>query len=524
MTDPEVSVNDEQTTADQEQIDQENAAEATEALSDEEKLQAKLKEAMQVEVEDIGGLRRKITITVPRETIDELLQEEFDEIKYEAIVPGFRKGRAPVKLIEKRFGTEVGDKLTASLMGNSYMAAVDKESLDVLGDPLIRLSVKEERTDEGGKPQQVDVEKLLPIEKALDHIELPKEDSFTYSCEVDLRPEFELPELKEIPIERPKLEVTDDDVEKEILRIRQMRGTFRPVEGGKVEENDLIVCNLKLTVDGETIKSEDNAELAARDQRYDGLPLEGFGKAVIGKKSGDEVPHKVTIPEDYENVDQRGKEATLSVTVLDIKRLDVPELDDEFLKNVGFENESELRDFLRERMASEIDHAVQQGMRGQIKKYLLEKADFEVPAGISRRQADRIVAQRMLDLYRRGVPEAEITKLGDQLRVGAAEEARDDLKLLFIMEKIGEENEITVTEEEINAAIAQIAQRRNRRFDRVRDEIIKSEGLQSLYLDLRDTKILDALIADAKVTEMDAAEEKKSGKKKGTKKKEDASD
>jgi trigger factor len=152
-------------------------------------------------------------------------------------------------------------------------------------------------------------------------------------------------------------------------------------------------------------------------------------------------------------------------------------------------------------MEAELSRLLKSGMESQISKYLLAKCDLELPEGLSQRQTERVVSRRMVELYRGGVPDTEIQKHLDELRSAAAEEAKDDLKLFFIMEKIAEELEVAVSEEEINSAIAQMAQRRNRRFDRVRDEIIRSDNLQALYLHIRDEKILERLLEDARITE-----------------------
>ena len=261
-------MSDEETTVDQEQaLDQEEAdtgeeagageeAVAEEELSEEERLMARLKEAIEVEKEEIGALRVKLTVTVPREVLDERLGEQFAELKRDADVPGFRKGHAPLALVEKRFATDVGDQLLNQLLSNGYLAAVEKEDLKPLGDPSFWVKVKEERVGDENRPRIVEVDQLLGIEKALEHLKFPKEGSLTFSCELELRPDFELPELTKIRVERPKISIQDDDVEAELERMRMMRGRFEPVETGKVEEDDMLYADMKMTVDGETIASE----------------------------------------------------------------------------------------------------------------------------------------------------------------------------------------------------------------------------------------------------------------------------
>ena len=291
------------------------------------------------------------------------------------------------------------------------------------------------------------------------------------------------------------------------------RGSFEPVEGGKVEPDDMLYASMKMRVEGEVIRQEENMDLAARDVRLCGVPLKGLGDAIVGKKVGDAVTFEAPVPEDHENIDIRGKQANFEFKLEEIKRLNVPPLDDELLKAVGFETEKELRDFVRSNMEAELEQLSSRVLRGQVEDYLAGKVEMELPEALSQRQADRIVARRMIEMLRANVPEAEVRKAVDEMRTEAQAESARELKLYFIMEKIAEEQSVEVNEDEMNSAIAMIAQRQNRRFDRVRDDLSKQGGLTSLYLRLRDEKILDLLVGQAEVGEGPAPETKKAPKK-----------
>ncbi len=502
-------------------VDQEEdtPAEQEEELSEEEKAMAKLKEAISVEREEIGALRLKLTVTIPRDAVDERRNEQFAELKRDALVPGFRKGRAPLRLIEKRFAVDVGEQLKSKLIGSGYLAAVEKESLTPLGDPLFWAKVKEERVGEDDKPRKVETEKLLPIDQVVDTIDLPKEGPLTFSCEIELKPDFALPELKKIPVKRPAVSIDDDDVETELMRMRMIRGTFQPVEDDVVEPDDLLYTDMKMSVAGEVILSEENFELAARDLRVRGIPLVGFGDAVTGKRSGDQVTLDAQVPDDHDNIDLRGRTACFDVTIREIKRLDLPPIDETFLSTTGFESEDELRATVRSSLESRLDATLRQGLQEQIGEYLVENTKLDIPEGLSQRQTDRSIARRRIAMYQAGVPETEIEKQMDELRAKTHDLAVRDLKLFFILEKIAEEREIEVTEEQINGAIAHIAQQSNRRFDRVRDELSKGDGMTMLYLRLRDQRVLQALLDDAEITETQGPKKKKTTRRRKTKKK-----
>jgi len=191
-----------------------------------------LKKVIGVKVTDAGVLRRMVSITVPRENLDKEFDKEYKELISDSIVPGFRRGRAPRRLVEKRFGRDVGASVQSRVVSNAYLAAIDKEELKVLGDPLLWVNVKDKSTDD-----EEGQERLLDMAEGMSHMRLPEEGDLTFRCEVEIKPEFELPELDGIPIEKPVLKVTAEDVKTQIDRLRARRGSWAPVEeGDKVVE------------------------------------------------------------------------------------------------------------------------------------------------------------------------------------------------------------------------------------------------------------------------------------------------
>lgn len=470
--------------------------------SKEEQAKARLKEAIVVERENIGTLRARLTVTIPREVLDERLGDQYTELQRDALIPGFRKGHAPRRLVEKRFSTDVGDQLKGQLVGDGFLAAVERENLKPLGDPLLRVSAPVKNRGETASTG-VDVDQLLPLDKGLEHVALPREGPFQFSCEVELKPEFELPELSGIPLKRPNVTVEEKDVDLRIQRINEFRATYRPVEEGAVEEDDLLYCEMTCDVGGESFLSEESVEIPARDARIENIPVIGLGKAVTGRVLGDRIEIEAPIPEDHERVDFRGKQAKFALVIREIKRREVPPLDEEFLRRYGYDSEDELRESVRRRLEAQLGESIRAGLRAQVAEYLLQQTSLELPAALSQRQADRVVARHMIELYRQNVSESEIQKVVDDLRMKAPELAARELKQFFILEKIAEDRNIEVDEERLNGAIAEIAADTGKRFDRVRDELSRDNGLAALYYRLRDEKVLDELIASANVSELE---------------------
>jgi trigger factor len=307
--------------------------------------------------------------------------------------------------------------------------------------------------------------------------------------------------------------------------MRSFHGTFQPVEKGGVKADDLMYADMKMTVDGEVIAREENFDIPARDTWVKGVTLKGFADASVGKKVGDTITFEATVPEEHENIDIRGKTAVFTFNILEIKRLEVPPVDEEFLSRLGFDSEKELREALKSDMEARLEQEISANMRDQIAQHLLDHTEMELPEAVSQRSTERALARRMIEMYRRNVPPSEVEKSLDKMRAEARKDVNRQLKLLFILDKVADERDIAVSEEELNGAIAAIAQRQGRRFDRVRDELSKGEGMMNLYLQIRDEKVLSALLEDAEITEAKAAKKaakkstKKTSKEKGTEEK-----
>ncbi len=473
-------------------------------------LQDKLKEKIDVRVEDVGTLRKKLTITVPRDAIDSQLDDQYEELRREALVPGFRKGRAPRRLLEKRFGHDVGETLVQQFLTVGYTAATEKTDLKVLGDPLIWV------TEKGATGQT-----LVGPQKALEILEVPKEGPFTFACEVEVRPEFTLPELDGIPVTKPVIQITDDKVDAQIDRLRGMLGTYVSAGEGPVQADDLLNVDLKMTSGETVLKEEQNVRLAARSQAVDGVVLEKLGDVLAGAKLNDVRTITGQIPDTYVKEEFRGKPAEFTITIRQIQRMDMPEANEEFARHFGFESVNDLREWAKKDLESRIGEQVRQAMTDQVCQYLLEKTSFELPERLSERQVNHVTMRRMLELYEQGVPPAEVEKILDELKTRARADAATALKLAFVFEKLAEEYKVEVAEEEVNAQIAAIARRQGRRFDRVRDDLIKQDGLENIFVRIRDDKIVAKLLEQAKVTEgqpeskteAKTADKKKSGGK-----------
>jgi len=424
-------------------------------------------------LEEVGTWKKKVTITVPRERIDAKLNEMYGELMQKAQVPGFRIGRAPRRLVEKRFGKEVGEDVRNALVGKALGDAVEKNDLKTVGEPDLDLEA----------------------------INLPEQGEMTFSLEVEVVPEFELPELKGIPVSRPQIEIDDARVDEYMEQLRQSRATYADTDQ-PVREGDLVTAGAKIT--GEQIEevSRPGLELRAAPGQIEGIPLVDLGKQLAGKKAGETVTLTVSIPEAHPNESWQGKEASIQITISQVRRRSAPELDEEFATARGFDSLAEMRQGVADRLQSLVTAEVQGAMREQIRRYLLDRTEFDLPEGVVKRHTDRVLQRRTVDLLGRGVPRERIDENLTELQAAASEQARQELKLQFVLGRLCDDKEIETTEDEVNARVATMAASYNRRPERMRQELEQDGSLSALTMAIREDKALDLLLADAEISDV----------------------
>jgi trigger factor len=443
-----------------------------------------------VEMEDAGTLKKKITVTVPRARIDAKFNEMFGELGQTAQIPGFRVGHAPRRLVEKRFGKEIGQDVRNAMIGEAISPALEKSELKALGEPDIDL----------------------------DKIELPESGDLTFSFQVEVMPEFELPALEGIKVNKLKMEMTEDRINEYIEQLRLSRAKFEATTDGAAE-GDMVLAGAKISGDGLPAIERHGLNLRVAPGQIEGLPLVDLGKALAGKKAGQKATVSIKVPEAHPNADWRGKELTVEVEVSDVRRRILPEVNEEFATSMGFESLAAMKEFITARMNQRIVAETQQSMRDQVCQYLMDKVTFDLPEGAATRYAARVLQRRYVELLHRGVPQEQIIERMTELQASTAEQARNEMKLSFILQKIADEQKVTVEEGEVNARIAQMAGEQGRRPERLRQELAQDGSLTALEDSLREGKVLDNLLTKAQITDTDRpAEAEKEGKKPADKK------
>ena len=431
------------------------------------------------EAADTDTLKKTITITVPEARIDAKRDELYGELGDSAQVPGFRIGRAPRRLIEKRFGKEVAQDVRNGLIGDALGYVGEEAEFRTIGEPDLKL----------------------------DDIELPDRGDMVFSFDVEVAPEFDLPELKGIAVEKVVVEVNDQRVEEYIDRMRQQQPKFEESSEGAAAERDVVIADTKVTVEGiEAVAESSETPLRVAVGQVEGLPLLELGKELTGKTVGDTVTLTVDVPEAHPNEEWRGKAATIEITVTRLRRRILPEIGDEYAETMGFESMDEMRQYVSKQMESQVVGETRRAMRDQIGQYLIDNTDFELPPTMASRHAAQTLQRRYVDLMHQGVPREQIEEHITELKAAAETEAARDLKLQFIVAQIAQADDIEADEGEINSRIAEIAARNNRRPERVRHELEQDGSIGQIESQIVEEKVFDALLEDAEITEISREE------------------
>jgi trigger factor len=436
---------------------------------------------LEVKIDSPSACERHVTVTVSREDVDRYLDEAYSEIMETAAVPGFRVGRAPRKLVENRFKDEIGEKIKGSLLMDSLSQISEDQSFTAISEPELKL----------------------------DAIEVPDEGPMVFEFDIEVRPEFDLPEWKGLKIERPTREFTDADVDQHLEQMLSRYGQLVPYEGAATT-GDYVTANIRVTHEDAVVAQEDERVLRLRPQLsfLDGR-MDDFGKLMDGAKAGDKRTGQVELTQDAPNEELRGKKVDVEFEVLEVKKLKLPELTADFLQEMGsFESEEKLRETIRANLQRQLEYEQQRKARQQITSELLKKADWDLPPGLLKRQSVRELERAVMELRRAGFGESEIRARQNELRQHSASSTGKALKEHFILERIAEEEKIEAEEGDFESEIFLIAMQSGESPRRVRAQIEKRGLMDVLQNQIVERKVLERVQAEAKFKDIPFAPSK----------------
>ncbi len=426
---------------------------------------------LQVEVASPSDCERHVTVTVSREDIDRYMNDAYSELMPSANVPGFRIGRAPRKLVESKFKKQMGEQIKGSLLLDSLSQISEEQSFTAISEPDLNL----------------------------DAVEVPEEGPMTFEFDIEVRPEFDMPKWKGAKIERPIHEFTPADVDQHLEKMLSRYGQLVPHEG-TAAVGDYLTVNITTSHDGKQIEREEEHVLRIREKlSFRDGEISDFAKLMEGVKAGDRRKIEIELTQDAPNESLRGKKITVEFEVLEVKKLKLPELNEEFLAEMGnFKTEGDLRDTISDSLKRQLEYEQQQMIRAQISALLTKSADWQLPPGLLKRQSARELERTVMELRRAGFNEAEIRARENILRQNSAASTARSLKEHFILERIAEEENIEAQEGDFEKEILLIAMQSGESPRRVRAQIEKRGLMDVLQNQIVERKVLELVQVHAK--------------------------
>lgn len=429
--------------------------------------------SLQVKVEQRSACERHITVTVSREDIDRFMDKEFDELVPVAQVPGFRPGHAPRKLVESRFRKDVAERVKSAILMESISQVNDDEKLAPISDPIFDFNA----------------------------IEIPEAGDFTFEYDIEVRPEFEIPNWRGLKLEKPVREFSDADLEDASQAFLSRMGKLQETEECAAS-GDYISTKLEIKYNNEVINSSEMEMIRLRPELlFTDATLENFDQQMEGVRKGETRTLKLTLKDEAPNVLLRGKEVDAVFDVKDVYKLEMPDLDEELLGKFGFQDEATYRDFLKQNLESQMEYQQEQVAREKITSLLLESADWELPPALLERQAERELYRSMLELQRSGFPLEKIQEHLNVLRQNSRETTKKMLKEHFILERIAEEEKIDVDDADYDLEIEKIAAQTNESARRVRARLEKQNRMDVLRNQIVERKVIQMILDQAEFEE-----------------------
>lgn len=416
------------------------------------------------------GNQGVLTIEVEAAKVNEGLDAAFKKVVKQVNVPGFRKGKMPRGMFEKRFGVEsLYQDALDFILPEAYAKAIEETGIDPIDRP------------------EIDVEQM---EKGKDLV---------FTAKVQVKPEVKLGDYKGLEVEKMETEVTAEDVEAELTSLQEKQAELAVKEDGKAEEGDTVTMDFEGFVDGEAFEGgqAENYSLELGSGQF----IPGFEEQLVGVAAGEEKEVEVNFPEEYHAAELAGKPATFKVKVHEIKAKELPALDDEFAKDADEEVETlaELKEKIEKRLQESKKNEAETAVRETLVNKASDNAEVEIPEVMVKAEVDRMMQefeQRLqmqgmnLDLYFQFSGQSE-----EDLRGQMTEDARKRVRTNLTLEAIAAAENLEVTDEEAEEEVNKMAEQYNMTADNIKQAL---GGLDTLKADLKVRKAVEFLVENSK--------------------------
>ncbi|AZV50659.1 trigger factor [Bacillus halotolerans] len=421
---------------------------------------------MSVKWEKQEGNEGVLTVEVDAETFKTALDDAFKKVVKQVSIPGFRKGKIPRGLFEQRFGVE----------------ALYQDALDILLPVEYPKAVEEAGIEPVDRPE-IDVEKI------------EKGESLIFTAKVTVKPEVKLGEYKGLGVEKDDTAVTDEDVQNELKGLQERQAELVVKEEGAVEEGNTVVLDFEGFVDGEAFEGgkAENYSLEVGSGSF----IPGFEDQLVGLEAGAEKDVEVTFPEEYHAEDLAGKPAVFKVKIHEIKAKELPELDDEFAKDIDEEVETlaELTEKTKKRLEEAKENEADAKLREELVLKASENAEIDVPQAMIDTELDRMLKEFEQRLQMQGMNLELYTQFSGQDEAALKEQMKEDaakrVKSNLTLEAIAKAENLEVTDEEVDAELSKMAEAYNMPVENIKQAIGSTDAMKE---DLKVRKAIDFLV------------------------------
>jgi len=408
---------------------------------------------------------REISVEIPAETVQKERESVLAKYARYAKVPGFRKGKVPASIVKQRFSEDINQELLESLLPRYLRQETSKQNLAPVSQPKI-----------------VD-------------LHLHEGEPLTFKASFEVMPEFDIPGYQEIHAEKEDTSVSDDEVEKSLTNLREQHATYENVEEDRgLQDGDFAQAAFTGTSTEEGAQPVEIPEVLVEIGGTNTIPEST--ENLRGSKAGEDKEFDVKYAEDYGDQRLAGKTVHYKVNIKGIKKKSLPELNDEFAKELGgdFNTLDELKTRIRESMEHEKDHQAEHKAKDKLVEDLVNRYDFPVPEALVDNAIDSRLERGMRALAAQGMKVEDMRKMDwGRLREGQREAARREVKASLILDKIADGEKIEVPDEEIDRELEAVAKQSQQPLDAVRARLTENGGLDRIRTRLRNDKALDFL-------------------------------
>ena len=430
---------------------------------------------MNVSVENLAPCKKLVRVELDAAAVDSAFDDITKDFQKQANLPGFRPGKAPRDMVAKKYSAEIKEEAKRKLIGDNYRKAIEDQKLNVVGYPDI-----EEVQFERGQPLQ-------------------------FTATIETAPEFQLPEYKGLPAVLEPKTVTDADVDRALELLRGQHTKFetvqRPLAGG-----DIAVVNYTGTCDGKPITELAPTAKGLTEQKNFWVEttgdsfIPGFAAQLIGAQAGEKRTVNVDFPADFVTPQLQGKKGVYEVEVVEVKEKVLPPMDDELAKKYGAENLETLKNGARVDLENELKYSQSKAIRNQVVRALLGRVNFDLPETAVAAETRNVVYDIVRQNTQRGIGRELIEKQKDEIYSAAAVNAKERVKLAFLVGRIAEQEKINVSQEDVLKRAQQLAAMYQMSFDQFVKDLQKRNGVNELYEQVMHDKVLDLLEKNASIS------------------------